>query len=341
MKYDVTIGIPVYQAEIYLSQSLESALAQTYLSVEFLLVDDGCTDGSMSIILEYQNTHPRGKAIRIISHEHNKGASAARNRIIDEAAGEYLYFMDADDVIADNTIDLLMAGIRQYEAELVFGSYEKINTDGRREVYQYPNQQLLGEDQLASFAYRKYAGIQASACNYLVKTSLLRDHHHRFIATDYWEDFVFTFNLVTFVSRAVLLSDITYSYLCRENSLSHYQQREQISKEEILRNVQAIEHLKETSSILYNKVYYPNRCFNIMMTDFYIVCNILKRRKDIVPFVTDDEIKTMMTHPASFRQICAFRQSRYKNMALYLLGNVPAFLCVAVIRMVGKMKKLI
>ena len=341
MKYDVTIGIPVYQAERYLSQSLESALAQTYPSVEFLLVDDGCTDSSMSIILECQNTHPRGADIRIISHDHNKGVSAARNRIIEEAAGEYLYFMDADDVIAENTISLLMAGIRQYEAEIVFGSYEKINTDGRREIYQYPNQQLLGEDQLASFAYRKYAGIQASACNYLVKTSILRDHHHRFIATDYWEDLVFTFNLVTFVSRAVLLSDITYSYLCRENSLSHYQQREQISKEEIFKNVQAIEHLKYTSSILYNKIYYPNRCFNIVMTDFYIACNILKRRKDIAPPVTDDEIKTMMTHPASFRQICSFRQSRYKNMALYLLGHVPVFLCVAVIRMVGKMKKLI
>ena len=73
MKYDVTIGIPVYQSETYLSRSLDSVMAQTYPSVEFLLVDDGCTDGSMSIILEYQNTHPRGKAIRIISHEHNKG----------------------------------------------------------------------------------------------------------------------------------------------------------------------------------------------------------------------------------------------------------------------------
>ena len=341
MKYDVTIGIPVYQSETYLSRSLDSVMAQTYPSVEFLLVDDGCTDGSMSIILEYQNTHPRGKAIRIISHEHNKGASAARNRIIDEAAGEYLYFMDADDVIADNTIDLLMAGIRQYEAELVFGSYEKINTDDRREVYQYPNQQLLGEDQLASFAYRKYAGIQASACNYLVKTSLLRTHKLRFIHVNYWEDLVFTFNLVTLVSRAVLLSDITYTYYCHDHSLSHYQQRDQISKDEIFSNVRAIDYLKGTSSILYNKVYYPNRCFNIMMTDFYIVCNILKRRKDIVPFVTDAEIKTMMTHPASFRQICAFRQSRYKNMAFYLLGHIPAFLCVAVIRIVGKIKKLI
>ena len=341
MKYDVTIGIPVYQAEKYLLQSLESALAQTYPSVEFLIVDDGCTDGSMSIILGFRNSHPRGANIRIISHGHNKGVSAARNQIIDEAAGEYLYFMDADDVIADYTIDLLMRNLREFNAEIAFGSYEKIWKDGKREVYQYPYLQLMGEDQLAIFAYRKYAGIQASACNFLVKTSLLRINKHRFIHVNYWEDLVFTFNLVTLVSRAVLLSDITYTYYCHDHSLSHYQQRDYISKDEILNNVRAIDHLKETSSILYNKVYYPNRCYNIVMTDLYIACNILKRRKDIVPAVTDDEIKTMMKHPASFCQICTFCQSRLKNLALYLLSQLPAVLCVAVIRMVGKMKKLI
>lgn len=340
MGYDVTIGIPVYQAEKYLSRSLESALAQTYPSIEFLIVDDGGMDGSMSIVLEYQKTHPRGADIRVISHEHNLGVSAARNRIIEEASGTYLYFMDADDVIAENAIALLMTSIQQYEAEIAFGSYEKINTDGRREVYQYPALQLLGEDQLAAFAYRKYAGIQASACNYLVKTSLLRDHHHRFIATDYWEDLVFTFDLVTFVSRAVLLPDITYSYLCRENSLSHYQQRDRISKEEIFKNVHAIEHLKETSSLLYNKVYFPNRCYNIVMTDFYIACNILKRRKDIVPSVSDREIKDLMTHPATFGQICRFRQSSLKNMALYLLARLPAGLCVMIIRCLRGIKEL-
>ena len=341
MKYDVTIGIPVYQAEKYLSRALESALGQSYPSIEFLIVDDGSTDGSLAILEGFQKNHPRGGAVRLISHDHNLGVSAARNRIIEEASGTYLYFMDADDVIADDTISLLMAGIRQYEAEIVFGSYEKINTDGRREVYQYPNQQLLEEDQLASFAYRKYAGIQASVCNYLVKTSLLRTHKLRFIHVNYWEDLVFTFNLVTLVSRAVLLSDITYTYYCHDHSLSHYQQRDHISKDEIFNNVRAIDYLKETSSILYNKVYYPNRCFNIMMTDFYIVCNILKRRKDIIPVVTDDDIKTMMTHPSSFRQICAFRQSKFKNLALYLLGRLPARLCVSLVYGLGKLKKLI
>ncbi len=340
MMYDVTIGIPVYQAEKYLSRALESALAQTYPSIEFLLVDDGCTDGSLAIVESFQKNHSRGAAIRLISHDHNLGVSAARNCIIEEAAGTYLYFMDADDVIAENTIALLMDNIQRYEAEIAFGSYEKISTDGGREVYQYPELQLLGEDLLASFAYRKYAGIQASACNYLVKTSLLQDHHHRFIDTDYWEDLVFTFDLVTFVTRAVLLPDITYSYLCHEDSLSRYQQRNQIPKEEVLRNAKTIDHLRETSSILYNKVYFPNRCYNIVMTGYYMACHVLRRRQNIAPSISDDEIRAMLAHPATFWQICCFRQSRWKNLALYLIGRLPAGLCVMVIRCIGRIKEL-
>lgn len=339
MKYDVTIGIPVYQAEKYLSRSLESALAQTYPSIEFLILDDGSTDGSLAIVEIFQKTHPRGAAIRLISHDHNLGVSVARNRIIEEASGTYLYFMDSDDVIAENSIALLMDNIQRYEVEIAFGSYEKIGTDGEREVYQYPELQLLGEDQLASFAYRKYAGIQASACNYLVKTSLLQDHHLRFIDTDYWEDLVFTFDLVTLVSRAVLLSDITYSYLCHEDSLSRYQSRNQIPKEEILRNARTVDHLRETSSILYNKVYFPNRCYIIVMTGFYMACHVLKRRQNITPSISDDEIKAMLAHPATFRQICHFRQFRWKNLALYLIGRLPARLCVMVIRCMVKFKR--
>lgn len=341
MRYDVTIGIPVYKSEAYIKQSLMSALAQTYFSIQFLIVDDGGGDASMNIVREIKESHSRGHDIHIITHQKNQGVSLSRNQIIDEALGDFLYFMDSDDQIAENTIMLLMQNICQYDAEIAFGSYEKIDVSGKREVYQYPSLQLLGEDQLASFAYRQYSGIQASACNYLVKTSLLREHHLRFIPTDYWEDMAFTFDLVPHISRAVLLPDITYSYICRENSLSHYQERAQIPKSEILQNVQTINHLKETSSTLYNKGYFPYRCNNIVMTDFYMACHILKRRRIIVPHISNSEIKSMMAYPATFTQICSFRQARIKSVSLFLLGKLPSLLCVATICIIAKVKKLL
>jgi glycosyltransferase involved in cell wall biosynthesis len=341
MKYDVTIGIPVYKSVGYIQRSLTSALNQTYSSIEFLVIDDGGADGSMDIVERMKVEQHRGVDIRIIRHEHNKGVAASRNRIIDEASGDYLYFMDSDDVIAENAIELMMQQVRQFDAEIVFGSYEKIEINGDRTRYQYPAIQLFGEDELAAFAYRKYAGIQASACNYLVKTSLLREHHHRFINTDYWEDLVFTFDLVTIVRRAVMLSEITYHYICREGSLSNYQRRSTISKEEIVRNAHTVDYLKETSSLLYNKVYYPQRCYNIVMTDFYIASNVLKHRKSIVPFISNREIRQMMTYPATFCQICSFRTARLSNLLLFLLGKLPSSLCVLGIWCIAKMKKLI
>ena len=341
MKYSVTIGLPVFQTIDFIRRSLESVLNQSYDSIEFLIIDDGSQDGVAEVVKKIASSHPRGEHIHLIIHASNMGVSFSRNEIIDKALGEYLYFMDSDDMISKDTISLMMEKAKQYDAEIVFGSYEKIEVSGEKIVYQYPSLQLLEKDQLANFAYRKYAGIQASSCNYLVKTSILRDNRLRFINTNYWEDLVFTFDLVTYISRAVLLPDITYSYLCRENSLSHYQQRKNISKEEILKNVRSIEHLKETSSQLCNKVYYPNRCYNIVMTDFYITCNILKRRNDIVPHISNQEIKSIMAHPATWSQICAFQQSRCRNMLLYGIGKLPSSLCVAAIWILGKLKKLI
>lgn len=341
MEYDVTIGIPVYNSADCLRRTLISALSQTYSSIEFMIVDDASQDDSLGILKNLQNGHPRGKDIHIVSHASNIGVARTRNQIIDEAQGRYLYFMDSDDVIAENTIELLMQNARQYNAEIVYGSYEKIELSGEKTVYQYPYKCFSKEGELAKFAYRKYAGIQASACNCLIEISVLRDYNYRFVDADFWEDFVFTFDLVTLVSRAVLLPDITYSYICREHSLSHYQKRSRIAKDEIMRNVQTIDHLKVSSSQLCEKDYFPERCCNIVLTDFYIACNILKRRSDVVPWISDYEIKSMMSHPATLRQICTFRHGLVKNLFFFLLSVFPASLSVFIIRRIGKLKKLI
>ena len=126
MEYDVTIGIPVYKSVDYILRSLESVLVQTYPSIEFLIVDDAGHDGSMDVIRAIAQTHSRGKDIHVITHHKNLGVSASRNDIINEAQGHYLFFMDSDDVIAENTIELMMQNARQSDAEIVFGSYDKI-----------------------------------------------------------------------------------------------------------------------------------------------------------------------------------------------------------------------
>lgn len=339
MKYDVTIGIPVYNSVPFVIQALESALSQSYSSIEFLIVDDGSSDGSLDVIKQIIDRHPRKKDVHIISHSLNQGVSASRNDIIDQALGEYLYFMDSDDAIASHTISLLMDKIRLNDAEIAFGSYEKKEISGEKTLYQYPSIQFDGEDQLACFAYRKLGGIQASACNYLVRISILRDNKLRFVNADYWEDMVFTYELVTYINKAVLLPDITYYYISRSNSLSQCHQRISVPRDEILKNVATVDNLKHRTPLLYNKVYYPLRCYCVMMMDLYVAIHVLKHRKHIQPYVSDSDICQMMSHPAKFSQIIHFHQARVRNLFLFVIGKLPSHLCVKAIQMLIKLKK--
>ena len=341
MKYDVTIGIPMYNVENYIERTMLSALSQTFPSIEYLVLDDGSDDSTLEVVRHLQESHPRGNDIHIITHAENMGVSMARNRILEEAQGDFLYFLDSDDIIRKDTISLMMAEVKEHGADIVFGSMEKIMISGERTIYQYPKMHFHQVDDFASFSYRRYAGIQASACNFLVRLSIIRENRLSFYKSNYWEDFVFVLDLVTYIDKAVLLSDITYTYICRQNSLSNFQERESIEKDEILRNVGVAEYMKSGCLRLKDKPYFPQRCYVAVMTDFYIACHILRRRKDIVPPFSDHEIKDLFSHPASFCQIGSFRQTRLKNMVLYFIGKLPAPLCVITIWMMGKIKKLI
>ena len=110
--------------------TMDSALSQTFESIEYLILDDCGTDNTIEIIHEYQQKHYRGKDIRIVRQPQNGGIGRARNRIVEEAQGNYLFFLDADDTIMSNAIELLYRKMRLYNAEIVYGSYEKTEDFG-------------------------------------------------------------------------------------------------------------------------------------------------------------------------------------------------------------------
>jgi glycosyltransferase involved in cell wall biosynthesis len=96
----VSILIPCYNAEKWLAQTLESALAQTWDNIEIIVVDDGSTDNSLAVAKQFQ-----ANGIKIISQS-NKGASAARNRAFQESQGDFIQYLDADDLLAPDKIAL-------------------------------------------------------------------------------------------------------------------------------------------------------------------------------------------------------------------------------------------
>lgn len=96
----VSILIPCYNAEKWLAETLESALAQTWDNIEIIVVDDGSTDKSLAVAKQFE---PDG--VKVISQA-NKGASAARNRAFQESQGDFIQYLDADDLLVPDKIEL-------------------------------------------------------------------------------------------------------------------------------------------------------------------------------------------------------------------------------------------
>ncbi len=344
MMYDVTIGIPVYNVGKYIRLTMESALAQTLPNIEFLVLDDCGTDESIDIVREYQKTHPRGKDIHIIHQPQNGGLGRARNRIIEGAEGTYLYHLDADDAIAPNTIELLYENAKKYDADIVYGSYERIlefSETTKKEKHCYPYKVFLKENEFADFVYNDYDFLQATTWNFLIKRDIYIKNNIRHKSVNYWEDFSTTIDLPTYVTRAILLPDITYFYYCHYGSLSNYRERDYIEKTEFLKTIRAMDLVKQNSDRIKQKPYFHKRMYKVMMTHFYMACSILKYKKITFPAFTNKEICDVLTSPLSLLDIIRLKGWRFKNFVFYLFGVMPSTLSVLILRILAKSKKLI
>lgn len=343
----VTIGMPVYNGAAFVSKSLCSVLQQTFSgSMEFLVVDDCSTDGTADVVRQVAAAHPRGGIVRVIRHEENRGVGCARNTILDNAKGKYLYFIDSDDEIAPDCIEILLKQAEQHQAEAVYGSIYTVSIEGEtvRGVETYVQKHLVftQENELACYAYQDiHEHLRDYSVNILFLREFLEKHHLRFPPLRFHEDVIFSSNLVPLVTRAVLLPDVTYTYNIRVNSLSNYQGREHISLDEIKQFISIYTDVKEKARQSKGKPYYEARCLRSMTQMFFIVCGALKNRRVITPRLTDSMVRDAMKHPASFTEILRFKKQRLYNLAYYALGTLPAWLTVCLITIVAKTKRIL
>lgn len=219
MEKKITIAMPVYNVGLKVKPALLSALNQTYENLEILVIDDKGTDNSMEYVQEVINSHPRGHIVRIIDHVVNKGTGATKNSAIDNTKGEYLYFMDSDDIINLDCIAKLYTKAQKYDAELVAASHAK--TDETFQDYDsvsYPNY-FSRNKTLKDYTLNERGIYLRFTWNKLYKVSFLRDHNIRCIPYHLCEDLFFSFQVILNCKRFVTMSDITYHYIDNPNSL--------------------------------------------------------------------------------------------------------------------------
>lgn len=125
----VSVITPVYNAEKYLENAIKSVLAQSYKEIEIVLVDDCSEDGSSQIIAGYRQSHPE---ITYFRQPQNMGAGAARNKALELAAGQYVAFLDSDDVWKLDKIEKQIKRMKEAKSPFSYTAIEMIDAKGNR-----------------------------------------------------------------------------------------------------------------------------------------------------------------------------------------------------------------
>ena len=129
----ISVIVPVYKTEKFLSDCIKSILNQTYHDLEVILVNDGSPDSSGQICEEYAKKDSRIKVI----HQENAGVASARNTGLNLAAGEYITFVDSDDYICPQMYEEMLKCAKKNHCDLVMCDCMKVYSDGRQEMYSH------------------------------------------------------------------------------------------------------------------------------------------------------------------------------------------------------------
>ena len=206
----VSIIVPVYNIENYIRVCVESILAQTYASLELILVDDGSKDNSGILCDEYAVIDPRVKVI----HKENGGVSSARNAGLRQAKGDWIMHVDGDDWIEPDMIESLIEAAKATEADLVFSDFIKYGPNAGNN--QLPS---WNSDKIDSMS-RYIAYVMTTIWGSIAKRSLYIDHSLKSPeGISYCEDFHLIVRLCHYAKKIANVHRPFYHYRYRPTSI--------------------------------------------------------------------------------------------------------------------------
>lgn len=216
----VSLIIPIYNSSKYLNRCLNSVINQTYPFLEIICINDGSTDNSTEILNKYARDDNRISVINI----ENKGVSNARNIGIKEAKGRYIAFLDSDDYLEQNCIEILVSDIRLYGVDVVRGNYNIVNNkeirigennfDNKSEIC---SSKLIKDEILKG---EKNAFVWLLLC----KTELIKNIKFN-NKLSLMEDVIFYMELLNKIDKIFLERKCLYNYVINFNSITRDSER--------------------------------------------------------------------------------------------------------------------
>lgn len=218
----VSISIPIFKCEDFIIKTLESVISQTYPNVEVLLINDCTPDNSAILVNDFIKENALA-GWKLIDLEENSGLSVVRNKGIDEASGQYIFFLDSDDTLEATAIADLVEKAEATNAEMVMGEVRVIKLPENTEVdiFNLKEKQdaLVGNKIILKSLVD--GGFLVSSWNKLIRLDFLKDHQLYFTKGLYAQDALHTFEMALKLEHVAFLRKKTYNYFLHSSSVIH------------------------------------------------------------------------------------------------------------------------
>lgn len=302
----LSIIIPVYNVENYISKCIHSVIRQAHCNMEVILVDDCGRPESINIA--EQILSKSSITWRIIHHEYNRGLAAARNSGVAAASGKYIFFLDSDDYLAENCLESLLNKAEESQAEIIFGNYmcvfgDKIIPGNRTRKMDF----IAADTAIIGHIRGDYAPM---AWNRLILHSWYKTTGVSFIEGILHEDEPWALSLALRCHRIAYINNITYYYQQREGSimsLSQWSDSRVNGQIEFFRNSYA-EIERYIGELPLEFIVWHNT----MLWDF--ITSFIASKSSLV----SDKLHELLTYCWSPR-LCNISSIPYKDLVIYLL----------------------
>lgn len=298
----ISVIVPIYNAEKYLSRCLDSILNQSYEDIELILVNDGSTDRSLEICREYEN---QDKRVIVLDTE-NSGPGVARNRGMDRVTGEYIAFVDADDYIEKTTMETLIKIAIRDKYEIVSSSHYRVDKEITVSNNSYKTGEIsrdVDKEQTERYSTFKTSSSFGYVWGKIYKTSFIKQNKIKFSDERqvFLEDTLFNLKAISYNPKYYVLNKPLYYYNVYEDSLSN-------KKEDI--TDRAIKMLEDYEEFLdANNTYDENQDLFIPLATRTIAWSLFKTMKNNLKLGIIYNRAKEFSYNKTIRRLCIGKRS--------------------------------
>lgn len=208
----VSIIVPIYNVEKYINKCLDSLTNQTLKEIEIICINDGSTDNSLKLLENYKNKDSR----IVLINQKNSGQSAARNKGVEIAKGEYIGFVDSDDWIDSNFFERLYESAKRTDSDIATAGIYSCHSFNKRKFLSF-DKEIVTSDKNLKFEFCDIP--EKSYCwNKIYRNTSLKNSGIKFEEGIIFEDCIYTPQVIYFLEQMVTVPDIYYYYRRRVNS---------------------------------------------------------------------------------------------------------------------------